>query len=1118
MSNPKVTLKVELYNAKEKEETGLLPTSSTSFRIHRSSSSIAAYPSLPSEPSTQIIAENEEHSEAFFTEDSSFADYYGALPTTVLPPTQSTSTTSIEIDTTDETTNMPETSPEKPNALQRRTLAALMQAHPPTSTSNLVNSASNGLSRIGEEEELKSESGNSPRKLDTAASHQSDNSLSDAPMDEHIVSMEETYLIGNEGGKDENEISNPSSSPTRDCSDETSDAHFRNGVDVIRGEEDEGNGQLPMFWAASSSLAQTLSESHAIQIIEDDRARFSFDDNVDGEPEALEEAEGTSSSLPSTKKRKRVNGLEFGEEGGNGDDNSNLLTTTRKKRKLANGEQGSELTPVASSYKRENYRKLNLKSSKKGKMDREAMSLARARKSAIAQTRSAGPELSPFDIVDESTVDFLLDTNSVSAPPVDAPEEVHIPCFIAGPALTELRNELSAATIEVDSISTELMVRVLKETFGVDDFRSGQETAIRRVLASENTLLILPTGGGKSLCYQYPTLCWKRGLTIVISPLLSLMADQISNLPSCLCGVSLSSHTSPSDTQANLTKLKSGQARILFISPEKLASQNFLDLFSSYCLTVNLVCIDEAHCISTWSHNFRPAYLSIYKHAVTRLRAKRVLALTATATALTAHSISELLHIPNDGVLRHHPLGQHLELQVHTPVERHDLLDSLLKSSPLASTGSVIVYVMFQRQADDLATYLQHRGVSAAAYHAGKSASERKRVQALFLTHQVRVMVATVAFGMGIDHKDVRAVIHFGMPKSVENYVQEVGRAGRDFLPSVCHLLYHPSDLALLRSLAHSDTQDRPAVKSLLLELFQSSNSMELPYHVSLPIDETEVKYDMRQSTLSTIFTWLANEEIATVLPNCFAFCDIAFHGHAIEKLKLESRLIMHCFALGKRAKGVLTVPLDRVAKRRRIPVTTLCQQLSEVAPALQLSVSFKGMAFNLQIRKTIEDQMLDEIIDKITANIKQIETVAVQKINDMHHIITQDLNVPLHDKIRSYFEDEKSEGSIELQSGSNGNPKNVPLAFSNATLQTQYDISPANMAILRADVRVFLSQNGDRITTARQVARIFHGISSPQFPKEDWQTNKFWNKSVWTPFELIQKEAQEQLIAALMS
>lgn len=1120
---------MELYNSKQREEESLLPTSSTSFRIHRSSSSIPSYQSQPSEPNTQVIGENEAHSEAFFSEDSSFADYFGVLPNHPLEQPTHTSTTSIDIDSTDERANMSQSSPEKPVSLTRRSLAALMHAHPSTSTTQTLISHRDVISSLRDENDMKqARYGGSP-KLDTNSSHHSDDSLSELCEDGQLIYMGESIdLAGIEPPNTENDADSSSSSSKPGISEDRV-IGVHNGIvhDVIRGDEDEENGKLPRFWSSSSSLAQTLSSSHFMEIIEDNRARFSFDDNVDAETSSLEAAEATSTST-SLKKRKRV----FGDAGSDEDmdsfgESDALLGKSgssskfggRKRQRLANGESSLG----APSAKRENFRKLNLKTGyKKSRMDRDAMTLARARKNAVALSRSVGPDLTPFDILDESTMDFILDSSSI--PPISSDNvsqtaskvlTASVSSPAVNPSLFELRSLLLHAPSQLSSLPHDLLVKVLKETFGVEDFRFGQETAIRRVLSGHNTLLILPTGGGKSLCYQYPTVCWERGVTIVISPLLSLITDQLLKLPSCLCGVSLSSAMSQADTLSSLSKLQSGEARVLFISPEKLASQSFLELFLTYRLTVNLVCVDEAHCISTWSHNFRPSYLCIYKHAVETLGAKTVLALTATATAATSRSISELLHIPDEGLLRHHPLAEHLELLVHTPVDRHDFVDTLLKSSPLSSSGSVIVYVMFQRQADDLASYLQHRGISAASYHAGKSVSERKRVQSLFLAHQVRVMIATVAFGMGIDQQDVRAVVHFGMPKSVENYVQEVGRSGRDGLPSTCHLLFNPLDVWTLRSLAHSDTQDRPAIKSLLFEIFKTSQGESLPRHISMPIEETEEKFDMKQTTLSTIFTWLANEGKANVLQNCFAHCDISCHGKSFEELKSSSRLMLQCVAVGKRTKGTLTVPLEKLAKRRKTSVNLVCQQLSEAATSLQISVSFRGMAFNLEVREEINDQELDKLIDDIAARIKRIETVAIQKINAMVDIITRDKEVPMHDKVRKYFlSDESCADSSYFPSSSSS----ASLSSSSSPTNNDVIISTSAMAIVRADVKVFLSQFGDRISTPRQVARIFHGLSSPQFPKDDWQTNKFWNKSVTTPFEVIQKVAQEQLIAALTS
>lgn len=321
----------------------------------------------------------------------------------------------------------------------------------------------------------------------------------------------------------------------------------------------------------------------------------------------------------------------------------------------------------------------------------------------------------------------------------------------------------------------------LRELTGHATFRPKQLEAIQRVLQGASTLVVLPTGSGKSLCYQLPAYvagCQRAGLVLVITPLVSLIDDQIVNLPRQLKGATINSSMTLRQRDKVWDNLAS--THVLFIAPETATSASFLFKLQRARVHVPFACVDEVHCVSEWSHNFRTSYLRLPMVLRTKLGVRCILGLTATATLQTETSVSAHLGIPTDGVLRLTPMPRNLMLSVARPADRKEELLHLLKYHHHFAHGAAIVYCMRQADTENLAAFLRANQLDADCYHAGLTPAERRRVQTRFMRDHVRIIVATIAFGMGLNKPNVRCVVHFHMPKSAENYVQEVGRAGRD--------------------------------------------------------------------------------------------------------------------------------------------------------------------------------------------------------------------------------------------------------------------------------------------------------------------------------------------------
>jgi ATP-dependent DNA helicase RecQ len=364
-------------------------------------------------------------------------------------------------------------------------------------------------------------------------------------------------------------------------------------------------------------------------------------------------------------------------------------------------------------------------------------------------------------------------------------------------------------------------LNVLKEVFGFDSFRPGQEEVIQAVLDGRDTLAIMPTGGGKSLCYQVPALM-QESLTVIVSPLISLMKDQVDSLlQSSVAGAAtLHSGLSPEKRWEVERKVRSGEIKMLYVAPERLRSLEFV--LSLRRSGVGLFVVDEAHCISEWGHNFRPDYLFLPR-AVRDLGNPPVLALTATATPRVREDILASLKMRSPEVVVRSFNRPNLTYRVLEAKKKEQKLPLILETIR-RSRPPGIVYATTRKECEELAASLCRSGVDAAAYHAGLAPEERSSVQERFMTDELPVVVATVAFGMGVDKPNVRFVIHSSVPGSLPAYLQESGRAGRDGEHSHCVVLYRNADIGRRKRFVTLDTAGEEEVTSFFRGLAQAAH------------------------------------------------------------------------------------------------------------------------------------------------------------------------------------------------------------------------------------------------------------------------------------------------------
>jgi len=335
---------------------------------------------------------------------------------------------------------------------------------------------------------------------------------------------------------------------------------------------------------------------------------------------------------------------------------------------------------------------------------------------------------------------------------------------------------------------TYCMYETLKKYFGYDVFRPLQKEIIQRVIEKEDCLVLMPTGGGKSLCFQLPALL-QDGLTIVVSPLISLMKDQVDALTANgIRAAYINSSLTHTEITDIIERIKNGTTKILYIAPERLAVPQFAELIQS--LPIRLFAIDEAHCISEWGHDFRPDYRNLNKLRTTFPNIP-IIALTATATQQVREDIVKQLNLPAPHIFTSSFNRENLSYEV---LPKKDSFHTILSLIDLYPKESVIIYCFSRKDTEALATKLIAQGHNAGTYHAGLTADRRRENQERFIRDDIHIMVATIAFGMGIDKPDVRLVIHHSLPKSIEGYYQETGRAGRDGLPARCVLLYSAAD------------------------------------------------------------------------------------------------------------------------------------------------------------------------------------------------------------------------------------------------------------------------------------------------------------------------------------
>ena len=698
--------------------------------------------------------------------------------------------------------------------------------------------------------------------------------------------------------------------------------------------------------------------------------------------------------------------------------------------------------------------------------------------------------------------------------------------------------------------------------FGHSNFRAGQEKAILRILQGKNTLLVLSTGSGKSLCYQLPAYmyaCRYNCLTLCVSPLVSLMEDQVTGLPPFLKAACLHTNLTRPQRDKTIQAVKEGRIHILLVSPEAVVASGAGGLLGTLMKDlppIGFACVDEAHCVSQWSHNFRPSYLRVCRVLREQLGVRTILGLTATARYETTLNIADLIQVQDfqEGIITGSCVPQNLLLSASRDLNREQSLIQLLQGDRFGKCDSIIIYCTRRDECERVATLLRTQLLSAdkidvkanlkrnralsldaEAYHAGLSAYRRKQIQNKFMSGKIRIVVATVAFGMGIDKSDVRAIIHYNMPRNLESYVQEIGRAGRDGLESHCHVFLDNCDgrdVQELKRFIFVNSVDRVTVKKLVDKVFLPclcAKGSKCPKHeIAVPICQMVESLDIPEENILTLLCYLElrDKNLMQLLPNVYGTCTVICYGGPQQLCSVSKTCPPLAVAIAKETqKGVdlqrsnkITFPVVRIASEMGWNSGTVKRELKSLewvvaggqARPSGVKVEFLDLSFHVMARGDLSDDERDDLIEALHSRSLQQERDELRQLQYTH----QTLRASSHATILLCCDqlDQNRCDNLKAAIGRYFSPTEKELE--KVVLERDADMTAQQEQRLTQDVRSLLSTHTDQTWTARAIARVFHGIQSPNFPANVWgRVRKIWRAHLDIAFKHILTVAQREII-----
>ncbi|CRM72739.1 ATP-dependent DNA helicase RecQ [Pseudomonas sp. 22 E 5] len=614
------------------------------------------------------------------------------------------------------------------------------------------------------------------------------------------------------------------------------------------------------------------------------------------------------------------------------------------------------------------------------------------------------------------------------------------------------------------------MHNTLQQVFGYPQFRLGQEEAVSAVLAGRSAAAIFPTGSGKSLCYQLSAVLLPH-LTLVVSPLLALMQDQLGFLQRHgISAGSIDSAQSREDANEVMARARSGELKILMISVERLKNERFRNFLQS--VQISLLVVDEAHCISEWGHNFRPDYLKLPDYQ-RQFNIPQALLLTATATPKVIADMEAKFAIAPDDVITTGFYRPNLNLLVE-PVSGHDKRRRLVEWMSARANQPSIVYVTLQKTAEQIAEHLNRNGIQAEAYHAGLPHDKREGIQQRFMGGRSNCIVATIAFGMGIDKSDIRNVVHFDLPKSIENYSQEIGRAGRDGQPSDCLVLANRDSLNVLENFVYGDTPEQQGIRRVLEELQAARSEGQWEFLLRSLSDHSNI----RELPLKTLLVQL---ELKGVIAPRYAFYAEYRFKYLIEPEALLARFsgerqqfVAAIIQVCKRAKTWATVDFDALYQQHNAERSRVVKALDYFQEQGLIELESKQMTEVYSLLDTDFDPQA--LSAELYTGFKHHEVTEVARIHAMLDLFATEQC--LGQRLAKYFGDENAPQRCGHCSVCHGHVAHLPPPPSLPPLVDK------NFMGLCGDFIHRHHEHTTHLPEAERLTRFLGGISVPLFTK----------------------------------
>ncbi|KAF7561120.1 hypothetical protein G7046_g3046 [Stylonectria norvegica] len=648
--------------------------------------------------------------------------------------------------------------------------------------------------------------------------------------------------------------------------------------------------------------------------------------------------------------------------------------------------------------------------------------------------------------------------------------------------------------------------KILLDKFGYKAFRHEQKDAIARILGGSNALVVFPTGAGKSLCYQIPGIAFEEmdamteerdagssGITIVVSPLIALMKDQVDALKrKGIAAECMDSTKSWEEIQKINALLHDGQLRLLYCAPERLNNEGFVESMKRVKGGVRLIGVDEAHCISEWGHSFRPDYLKVARF-VKEIKAERVICLTATATPAVVDDICKAFDISGEGVFRTSPYRPNLLLEAKVTEkkeDKYDLLFQFLKTYP----GSTL-------QAEALAQELNKNRFPSLYFHAGMPLDKKRQAQDDFMASKTMIVVATIAFGMGIDKSDIRNIVHWDLPSTVEEYCQQIGRAGRDGIKSQCMLYLCPEDFYIKESFARGDLPSRQSLRNLLKDIFDDEvvklspgETFKASHHVQCS------EFDIRPSPLSIIYATL-ELRFKLIRATTPEYSSYKFEATPIYFPRLKNDKSPEAQAILKnavKARKLHSIDLSSVARSTGLHRNALVRVLNELNNTGAIKLSVGGVEQKYKVLKQLPRTAveIDALTKKIYVDLEKREGQALERIQQVISFITAPKCFAF--SIARYFGTNLPDGGDHCGHCTfclNGKPVKLP-----PSPPKTLDKTGIHKVLAATDVR----------DDARFLARVAFGIKSPRVGKLKLDKDPAFMSMAGQDFMLILEEFEK--------